>query len=378
MDPSWTCLFVFLAATGVLIQPMLRFVMVGWAAKRKEILDALTPNACRIYFEMFSGCGRVPPLEKAAIEFARLYDRWYGRRYFIIPGILLLLSGATAIAAVVYTVLGKPQGSPNPLFNLPQPAIAALAGAYLWVLNDQIGRARRLDFSPSDVMWGVLRIVTAVPMGYAFASVVKDDVAPFIAFAIGAFPVSTLISILRRLVLKRLEIQSADDTAGDDVIKLRGINKEIVERLSFEDVTTITQVSYCDPVRLTMRSNLSFNFVIDCMNQALAWMYLEDSLNTIRPLGLGGAVEIRQLMTDLSDPRTDPAAQRDHDKAVVLLPKIATALNQAPETLEFAFRQIADDPYTSFLAQIWGLPKPAADASDKAPIAQAKELRSVA
>ena len=83
-------------------------------------------------------------------------------------------------------------------------------------------------------------------------------------------------------------------------------------------------------------------------------------------------------MTDLNDPGTDLARQRDHDKAVALLPKIAAALNQAPETLEFAFRQIADDPYTTFLAQIWGLPKPAADDSDRARIAQAKELRSVA
>ena len=35
-------------------------------------------------------------------------------------------------------------------------------------------------------------------------------------------------------------------------------------------VAQIAQVAYCDPIRLVMRSSLTFSFVIDCMNQALA------------------------------------------------------------------------------------------------------------
>jgi hypothetical protein len=84
--------------------------------------------------------------------------------------------------------------------------------------------------------------------------------------------------MLRQLSEKKLDLGATTVEASDDIIKLQGINRTIVERLSNEDITTVTQVAYCDPVRLAMRSNLSFNFVIDCMNQALAWMYLQGTI----------------------------------------------------------------------------------------------------
>jgi hypothetical protein len=106
-----------------------------------------------------------------------------------------------------------------------------------------------------------------------------------------------------------------------------------------------------------MRSNLSFNFIIDCMNQALAWMYLEATLGVIRPLGMRGAVEIKYLMNDFDNgDSTDLEDQKAHERATTLLPQIAAAVKQSPETLQFAFRQIADDPYTVFLENIWTSP----------------------
>jgi hypothetical protein len=159
------------------------------------------------------------------------------------------------------------------------------------------------------------------------------------------------------LANKKLELDPTPEEATDDLIKLQGVNKTILERLASEDVTTITQIAYCDPVRLTMRSNLSFNFIIDCMNQALAWIYLEDMLAVIRPLGLRGAAEIKYLMDDLTlEASTAPQEKAAYDKANTLLGQIATKVAQSPETLRFAFGQIAGDPYTLFLEQVWSCP----------------------
>jgi len=231
---------------------------------------------------------------------------------------------------------------------VPDIGMAAIAGAYLWVINDHISRARRLDFAPADVEWGVLRLIIAIPMGYAFAAVAAKSVGPFVAFALGAFPLATLTSMLRQLSEKKLDLGATSVEASDDIIKLQGINRTIVERLSNEDVTTVTQIAYCDPVRLVMRSNLSFNFVTDCMNQALAWLYLQDDLNIIRPLGMRGAAEIKNLIDSYDDP-----ADVDHQRAVDALPKIAAAIKQDPATLQVAFREIAEDPYTIFLSSVW-------------------------
>jgi hypothetical protein len=72
--------------------------------------------------------------------------------------------------------------------------------------------------------------------------------------------------------MMRLLEPTAEETSND-IVKLQGINRWIIERLSNEDITTVTQIAYCDPIRLIMRSNLTFNFVTDCMNQALAVIY---------------------------------------------------------------------------------------------------------
>ena len=107
--------------------------------------------------------------------------------------------------------------------------------------------------------------------------------------------------MLGKLANKSLGLEATAEEASDDIIKLQGINKAIVERLSNEDITTISQIAYCDPVQLVMRSNLNFIFVTDCMNQALAWMYLEDGMNKIRQFGLRGAVEIKHWFDAYND-----------------------------------------------------------------------------
>ncbi len=65
--------------------------------------------------------------------------------------------------------------------------------------------------------------------------------------------------MLRRLANTKLNIGDTHDESTDDLVKLQSINRAIVERLANEDITTVTQIAYRDPVRLVMRSNLTFN-----------------------------------------------------------------------------------------------------------------------
>lgn len=345
------CGTLIFISTAMLMAPVLRYVIVGWRAKRKDIMDGLNADARLAYFEMFSRSSAPSKANCAQDDFEKLYHEGYGRRLFLVPGLLLLIVGLIAITFVVLTVLHTQGNTPNPLFDVKETGIAAIAGAYMWVVNDFISRARRLDFAPSDISWGALRLIVSVPMGYAFAAVAAESVGPFVAFAVGAFPLSELTSMLRRLTNKSLKLEDTADEASDNIVKLQGVNATIVERLKNEDITTVTQIAYCDPVRLTMRSNLTFNYVTDCMNSALAWLYLEDDLEKLRPLGMRGAVEIKYLLDDFLS--TDPARQADHERAVSAFPKLAAAIGQGPDTLQLVFCQIAEDPFTVFLHRIW-------------------------
>jgi hypothetical protein len=154
------------------------------------------------------------------------------------------------------------------------------------------------------------------------------------------------------MLLTRLGVK--DNVSNDnDIIKLQGINAGIAERLANEDITTIAQLAYCDPIRVTMRSSLSFNFIIDCMNQALAWVYLEGSMNTIRCFGLRGAVEIGHLQSGLHSDVAEHVAG-----AEAVLDCVANALKQDRATLRLVFYEIARDPFTEYLSSIWEGPNP--------------------
>jgi hypothetical protein len=348
---SGLLIFIGLA---VMMAPFFAYVVVGWRAKRKDIMEGFDPNARAAYFKMFCGNEANASPDAAVHKFEKLYAQWYGRRFFLVPGILLFTVTLIEITVIVLTTLHVAGYSKiNPLFDIPSIALAAIAGAYMWVANDLTSRARRLDFSPSDVQWGTLRMVVAVPMGYAFAALAAPAAGPFVAFALGAFPLAPLTSMLRKLANRTLGLEATAEEASDDIIKLQGINKAIVERLANEDVTTISQIAYCDPVELIMRSNLNFIFVTDCMNQALAWMYLEHDLNKIRRLGLRGAVEIKHWLDAYNYTGTEPRQILDRERARDAFPKIASAIKQELETMLVAFDEIAGDPFTAFLALVW-------------------------
>ncbi len=220
-----------LGATLTLCLPLIHYVIVGWRARRDEIMDGLSGEARQAYFRMFIPCDEPLNPEEASQKFEEMYTHWYGRRYFAVPAVLLVLSSGAAVTTVVLTALALLKYIISPLFVLPISAVAAISGAYLWVANDHISRARRLDFAPSDVMWGVLRLVISVPMGFAFASVVPHKLEIFTAFALGAFPLTSLIALLQRLTTKALGADTTPDETSDDIINLQGVNKPIMERL---------------------------------------------------------------------------------------------------------------------------------------------------
>jgi hypothetical protein len=295
-----TPLAFILITTVIILTPVLRYVRVGWKYKSTDITNSIDDEAKKIYIEKFLKDSAATPGE-ARTKFYRNYHRRFGRRHFIVPlgviGILVILPGSLAIESLVHPDIHLW----TPKLELNAAALAALAGAYMWVVSDFISRARRMDLSPADVLWGSLRLFIAVPLGLSVGSLVKPDVLAFIAFGLGAFPLDTIQTFLRQLSAKTLNIEIGT-AQNSELLRLDGVDQILVERLVHEDITSIAQLAYCDPIQLTMRTNLSFNSIVDLVNQALAWVYIAEKLPLIRPLGFRGAYEVRQFCEDLGVP----------------------------------------------------------------------------
>lgn len=349
----------------LLILPILVYVQAGWRANREDIDNSITASAKRIYLDRFRQ-QQTPNNDIAVRAFYKMYHQRFGRRFFIFPTIMttliiLVLTSLLAEFVIDHSssadVNGKIGRLWEPQLALNSGAAAALAGAYMWVVSDFISRSRRLDFSPTDILWGALRLVIATPLGLSMGTIVNQSVVPFVAFALGAFPLNTIIVMLRQLANKQIGVEVGPTTEKNPLLEIDGIDKDLIDRLANEDINSVVQLAYCDPIKLTMRSNLTFNAVVDLVSQSLAWAYVGNKISALRPLGIRGAYEVRQLIDELRSP--DPNTR---NPANSIVPVIATVLNLQGDSVWFVLRQIAYDPYTDFIYSTWSPPTVAAQA----------------
>jgi hypothetical protein len=237
--------------TLLLLLPILRYVRVGWKYKSEDILTSIHDKGKQEYLERFQKVGPLS-VEDARTAFLKLYHKRFGRRHFIGP--IFLITVITIIGASLSVESFGHFGANfwKPGIELNVTALSALAGAYMWVVSDFISRARRMDFSPADVMWGSLRLFVSAPMGLSLGSILDSHVIAFVAFGLGAFPLETIQLALRQLSYKKLDLELGP-TEQSELLQLNGVDRQLAERLSHEDITTIVQLSYCDPIQITMR-----------------------------------------------------------------------------------------------------------------------------
>jgi hypothetical protein len=334
--------------------PVIAFVRRGWAIKRSEVVQSLSDAAKKIYLEQFLK----QQTDNPADDFKKIYDTRYGPYRLIVPSILLALvllpltfliteRAVSALATTNGWTLTA-DGFPK-LMILPGAAVAAIVGAYTWVVASLIGAAASHNLAPGVVLSSVLRLVVSVPMGYAIAYLAAKNLGPFIAFAIGAFPLNTVQLFFQRAAARQLSLDMPADERRDQVIQLSGVDPPTADRLREADITTIPQLAYCDPVQVSMRTNLGFQFVLDLVGQALAWIYFEQKLTALRLLGLRGGVEIRNLLENLQS-----GDQNEREAAQATFNAAAKAAGIDPVTaFHTVCSEIAHDPHTAFISEVW-------------------------
>jgi hypothetical protein len=339
--------------TWLALLPVWQFKATGWERKREDIFSSFTTKAKSLYFRQF----REKEVQEAEADkkFEELYDERYGKKNLTTPmwllGIVVFaLAFLVAESAVsrLNVILGGQRTvtsmHANGLLTLPAVALAGIIGAYLWVTADLIRRRYVLDMTPLDLQNAALRFVVAAPMGYALGAIASPSLGSFIAFAFGAFPIRQAAAIFRQLANTHGKLEVGSGDAEGQLKKLEGVDGPTADRLYECGLSTVAQLAYCDPVQLCMRSGLMFDYVSDIVGQALAWIYLQDKLDKLRPFGLRGAVEIRSLSQSL--------AQNDAE-ALTLLTVAAKAASIDPAGLRNAFDEIGGDPYTEFVAALW-------------------------
>ncbi len=338
-----------------LILPVAGFLVRGRISRRDEIVGLLTLAAIESYFKQFHPNRAVPAEGKHTAEFLKLYEEHLGLRTFIFPGIVLLAAIAIGIQWVRIGAPLYPTLDVTPAGTLPPMAVAAALGAYMWALIDFTEKYLRRSLAPAHLWWASFRFVIAVPMAYALTGYFKEDVGVPTAFLLGVFPTQWLIGFSRKVARKWMNFGEGPEGQESELQTLQSMDPRMAERLADENILTNLQLAYADPIVLSIRTNLGFNTVVDFVSQALLWIYLEDDVKKLWKLGLRGAQEVRSLWDELHERTGETAAEKAELKQLAekTLDAAVAELASDKAALRNTFGQVALDPYTTLLANIW-------------------------
>ena len=325
----------------------------GWQERRQRIFTYFTATDLKRYFRLYFPSVVITGDSDDALaeRFKKHYGCYYGRRHFIFP--LILLGVVSALAAWgVSETLQKWENVPDAKFALPTAAVAAVAGAYTWVMSDHLSRLRRRDFSSTDVYNGAFRFLVSVPFGFSLAALANKDFGVALAFLIGVFPTQTLFTIGRRLFSQKLGLGEDQEKGKSELEKLQNVGRTNAERFYDEGITTIAELAWTDPVDLAVRTNFQFNYVIDCMGQALLAVYIGDDIQKLGPFSLRAAQDAASLIYDCgADIDSTPTVEQKYARQA--LTEAANLLKMDTKTLYYTLTSVADDPYTEFIWRIW-------------------------
>lgn len=345
LGDQWFVLSAGFAAFALGVFPVAHHLIFGNRERRREILGFFTPGTVKLYFQEFyeSEFEKIARDPSAALR--QLYDQRFGARTFALPFILYGLSLLILIGVIVVSILHGPIRWGGATLELK--GLYALAGAYLWVTFDLISGYRQRNLTPSALYWYAFRFLISIPLAYAISSLLTETAAAPIAFALGAFPTTTLMLFLRRQASQRLGLGNDADTQKLELEALQGVNTALAEKFSEIGITTLLQLAYEDPIQLTMRTNLSFSYVVDLVSQALATVY-GLRLEIARPYALRGAIEAAEAFDHFMN-----GTDVDKARAATIIRELATKFQVPDAVVQQMLCDIGKDGYTTFLRKMW-------------------------
>jgi hypothetical protein len=249
--------------------------------------------------------------------------------------------------------VGVPIWFPGAMGTLAKSAPLTLclgfAGAYVLSLYDTLRRCRSADLSAYSLHFTWVHMVLASILAPLVCEAFQPAVGAPIAFGMGLFPIKDTVDFARQSAKKRLEISvTPESVSGPSLSLVQGLNKEVIDRLEEEGISSTVELAYYDPIKLFFKTNFQWAWVIDVIDQAILVNYIGDKIEALRPVGIRGAIE----MTVLGEPTDGGTADQRVGQVIAI---VAQRLGAT----EAEARNLGDNLYDDGQVDlIWQLYKP--------------------
>jgi hypothetical protein len=355
MDSYYKTILIVASSVAIALVPLLVMIYRQFLVRRrlKELHANLwTEPAIEDYVRLFGSGGSKKLVGEHAMkeaikeEFFRVHSLW---NYFL-PIVLLSVVTAGVVITVGLWAEATLGHSPS---TITVTAVMSLAGAYIWALYEILTRIRSQDLTPVDLSELTLRLLAAIPIGYAFSLLALDGKEGLFAFIAASFPLRDVKLILRQRAMKKLELDGRTNESraleGHLGRVLDGLSDVTLARLEELGIITYMDLAYTNPVRLMARTGYSLRHILAWIDQALLAVYAPSLKVRMSQLGVPCSLDAYEFYEAHC---WDPAAQcpKGCDEAVVAL---ASGLQIAPVLLIEILREVYVDPHVRFLNAIW-------------------------
>lgn len=282
-----------------------------------------------------------------------LFDRFFHGKTYALPVIINIVI-VSSVTILLYSKLGCSQILPeiiSPICkNAPLSIIAGVIGATLWGLFDMLTRYRAIDLTPESLHFIWLRVLIAGSLGYIFSLGLQADLAIFTAFSVGVFPIKSLKNFLATKFLKQMQFSEKKQVAENpELHKIKGMTETVINRLGEEGIDSIQHLAYCDPIKLLLRTNIEWKVILDFVDQSLLFIYLDDNMVKLKPLGIRGAIELAEIEIALD---SKDETEKNHANSMISI--ISNKINEKEDSVKSLIRKLYTDTHVEFIWSLWG------------------------
>jgi hypothetical protein len=273
------------------------------------------------------------------------------RKSWVLPisiSVLMALAGTVACMIVAGRRFGLPELIETWIrANVTPLAMAGFAGGYIWGLYDILERFGILNWTAESTHWVYFRLVLGPILGGYLATLANPQIGRFVAFAVAAFPATAIRDWMQALARSKLGLpDSTESNVKPNWELVQGLTPDIVDRLKRAGVSSTAHLANEDPMRLLRVTNIGWRSILDMLDQACLAVYVGQSIERLRPMGIRGAVEMAAVYH-----RSKSDDEDRRKRAEATMNKIGDFLGL--EEAKNLARNLGNDPVVALINWLW-------------------------